>query len=214
MQCVRRLGGLAMVCMLGYLVAIAGAPLASAHVAPPDASWQNAISFSLQEVFGFAPRTGIFDINSRDTHLPTAFGFAFEGIATVNPICTDQVRENGGHTESWLIAVFTGAADVASINAQLMTLGLLQHNAQAFAVFSYGASLGDGSFGTLTQCTQPVGTEGLLVLSIYAQQIFNQAHGQFLNGELLYCSLNTTWADPNSFLEFCDSYFAFSNTSF
>ena len=214
MQYGRRVGRRAMVGMLGYLVAIALAPLASAHVAPPASAWQNVVSFSLEEVFGFVPRTGTFDINSCDPRGPTPFGFAFEGIATVNPICTDQVRENGGHAESWLIAVFTGAADVASINTQLMTLGLLQHNAQAFAVFSYGASLGDGSFGTITQCTQPVGKEGLLVLSIYAQQTFDQAHGQFLNGELLYCSLNTTWADPNSFLEFCDAYFAFSNTSF
>ena len=214
MKRVRRLGGLAMVGMLGCMVAIAVAPPASAHVAPPGSVWQNVVSFSLQEVFGFVPRTGTFDVNSCDPSSPTPFGFAFEGIATVNQICTDLVRENGGHSESWLLAVFTGAADVASINTQLMTIGLLQHNAKAFAVFSYGTSLGDGSFGTITQCIPPVGKEGLLVLSIYAQQTFDQAHGQFLNGELLYCSLNTTWADPNSFLEFCDSYFAFSNTSF
>src|SRR3989442_5557717 len=151
MQRVWRLGGLAMVGMLGCMVAIAVAPPASAHVAPPASAWQNVVSFSLEEVFGVVPRTGTFDVNSCDPRFPTPFGFAFEGIATVNQICTTQVQENGGHAESWLIAIFTGAADVASINTQLMTIGLLQHNAQAFAVFTYGTSLGNGSFGTIMQ---------------------------------------------------------------
>jgi hypothetical protein len=209
------LGGLVIIGLLGCMVTVAVAPPTSAHVAPPDSAWVNDTSFLLLEVFGPVPRTGTFDINSGDPSLApiTPFGFTFEGIATVDEVCTDQVQESGGHAEAWLADVFTGA-DAANVNAQLRNMGLLQHDAQVLVLFTYGASLRNGSFGTITQCAPPVGDEGLLLLSIYAQQTFDQAQGLFLNGELLHCSLDTTWADPNSVIQFCNPYYAFSNTSF
>jgi hypothetical protein len=112
-------------------------------------------------------------------------------------------RALGGHSESSLGGVISDPVTLANFNSVLRSDGFLQRDAYVMIVFYYGASLGDGSFGQiLPPCIQPVGAEGFLLLSVYAQQFpFNN---QYVNGELLYCSLTTTWADPNNSWSFAN----------
>ncbi len=202
--------------IIGILVcplAIAATSPASAHVAPPASAWHNVVRFTLVERFG--PRSGIFDVNNCDPSSPTPFGFATEGLATINTVCTDNIRTNGGHAEAWLEELISAPAAVANVNGVLGRAGLLTFNAKGFAVFTYGANLFDGSFGQIFPCFNPqTSNEGFLILSIYVNQTFDQARQLFLNGEVLYCSIRPNWAAPNVSLEFCNPYFAFSNVTF
>lgn len=243
----RSLGRLSMVSMLVCMMAIAAASPASAHVAPPDSAWSPLVTFGLLNVFGrqAANVFGTFAVNQCDPSTApfTPFGLAAEGIASVEAICAPpNFFINGGHAESWVESFcFPGSpcmdgfgtavgGDVASVNAFMTTSGFVQFNAKLFVFFTYGASAGDGSFGQIfpnPPCAPPRNTEGFLVLSIYAQQVFNPdalldhagTRGAFENGELLYCSF-----DPSAslaallangvrgigffdFVESCQSYF-------
>jgi len=191
--------------VVGMLVTMAGGWAADADVTP--SGWFNLIVFSLVEVNGPTPRTGTLTVRQH-APFPTPHGFPYEGIADITPICTSSIVENGGHAEAWVLDSFFDP----DFNDFLRSYGFLQRAAKQTVEFQYGASLHDGSSSSIFPCSSPVSNEGYLVLSIYAEQTFDTARNQWLNGELLYCSLFTTFA-ANSNIQYCEPYYIFSNVA-
>jgi hypothetical protein len=190
--------------MVGLAV-IAGSAPTSADVS--QGGWVPVIQFDLLEVYGVVGRTGTF-VFKQHAPFTTPYGFPYEGIADVTPLCGGSFHENGGHAQGWVLGAFVDD----DLNDFLLFYGFLQHGAKQFILFPYGASLGDGSFGLITPnppCVQPVQPEGYLILAVYAQQTFNNQHQQWLNGELLYCSLVGSFV-TNAAIETCEPYYMFS----
>ena len=191
---------------IGILMVMAASGPASADVTP--SGWFNLIVFSMLEVNGATPRTGTLTVRQHAVPFSTPYGFPYEGIADVTAICTPSAGQSGGHAEAWVLDSFFDPA----FNDFLRSYGFLQHDSRQTVEFQYGASLSNGSGGSVFPCSSGVSNEGYLVLSIYVQQTFDASRSQWLNGELLYCSLSTTFA-ADSNIERCDSYYLFSSVA-